>query len=258
MKTIDASGAIKSLRKKHAELFSPLRTELRSEIDSNDGMFSSSNQEYYFRCGLEAIQLIRIACRFSGIRTDNIHSILDFACGYGRVTRALLAAYPQAHVLAIDIDNKALAAVARLFDIETLCCNRTLDNLELQESFDLIWVGSLFTHIRQEFAEKVLRTLRGHLNGNGLLVFTTHGNFVRDRIEKEERDYNLTPESLKTLMESEKHTYAFTSYSNNPNYGISITPPMVMMGCLKKVGLEPKMFLERGWVKHQDVYACSL
>jgi len=211
------------------------------------------NSDYYFKVGESAISVID-AC-LSAAGAGEVNSILDYACGYGRVLRWTKARFPDARILASDVDEKALAAVKDTLGVETRvadveCCQ------DFGETFDLIWSGSLFTHLRESDTCRVLRFLFRQLSQRGILIFTTHGPYVERRIAEEDKLYGLESDAKDWLVSAYLKTgYGFGAYPHQPSYGISAVTSAKMMTLVEQTGYEPIFYLERGWIQHQDVYA---
>ena len=54
---------------------------------------------------------------------NDVRTILDFACGYGRVLKFLKARFPTANIAASDIDPEALNFCRRAFFVQTAISN---------------------------------------------------------------------------------------------------------------------------------------
>jgi SAM-dependent methyltransferase len=228
------------------------------EIAIGDGMFKPNNEEHYFKVGASAVSVIKESLAAAKIHETDIHSILDYACGYGRVLRWLKVAFPMADIRGVDADPKAVAGAATVTGVLVKHLDIKLEN-KLDNRFDLIWVGSLFTHLPLEEVARVLRYLKKHLNKNALLVFTTHGHIVERRIKTRERSYNLDDHNIQVLIKSfDKDGYGFSNYSWRENYGISISRTSKICLLIENCGMQPIFFKERGWDNHQDVFACRL
>jgi SAM-dependent methyltransferase len=100
--------------------------------------------------------------------------LLEFACGYGRITRHLAPAYRGRH-FACDIDAAALDFCARHFGVAICPSAREPQDWHTPRRFDRIFVASLFTHLPQRTWKAWLVRLADALERNGVLVFTTHG-----------------------------------------------------------------------------------
>ena len=94
-------------------------------------------------------------------------------CGHGRVLRTLRAAYPQAEIVACDIDTDGVDFCAKTFDAIPVYSKENPEEIDLRRKFDLIWVGSLFTHIRDERWPEFLSFFSRVLAPGCVLIFTT-------------------------------------------------------------------------------------
>ena len=227
-----------------------------NDIAPTDGM-AKNTPEQYFTVGASAASVIARSLAAARKPVGEVRRILDYACGYGRVLRWLKADYPNAYLLGVDADGKAAASAHDVLGVDT----RKLDiglTQKLDEPFDLIWVGSLFTHLSESESRRVLAYLRDHLTKDGVLVFTTHGSYVANRIETGEKTYNLSDEAIVRLLSSYRKTkFGFAEYSNLKDYGISAATPSKVCELLDDCGLDVKFYLSRGWAAHQDVFACT-
>jgi len=183
--------------------------------------------------------------------------VLDFACGHGRVGRYLAAAYPHAELVGADVMARALPFYRDTFSATVVRTASALDEVDLGRTFDLIWSGSLMTHLAEEPAHALLALFDRHLADDGLAVFSTHGRFVASRWRTGTWPYQLTEERLRELSEDfDAGGYAYSDYDHMVDYGISMTPLAWVMQELKRfprlrlVGL-----MERGWDDHQDLVA---
>lgn len=228
------------------------------EIAPGDGMLQPGDQEHYFVVGASASAAINDALRTARIAPKNISRVLDYACGYGRVLRWLKADFPAAYLVGVDADPKAARAAGNVVGVETRALDITLAG-GLGDPFDLIWVGSLFTHLPAQETARVLRYLRGHLTNIGVLVFTTHGAIVEQRLSSRTRIYGLAEDAVDTvLLGVSQSGYGFAGYPHSPSYGISIARPSRMIAMLEAEGMRSIMFKDQGWAAHQDVYASRL
>jgi SAM-dependent methyltransferase len=155
------------------------------EIDRNDMMYEGQAAAY-FSSGYSALFCMRQALEAAG-RTS-VQSILDFGCGHGRVLRSLHAQFPDATLTAVDVDRRGVDFCAKKLGAKPIYSNYDFSNIVFREKFDLIWVGSLFTHLSAKRWPKVLELLRVVLTEDGLLVFSTHGRDAERRL----RDVKLS------------------------------------------------------------------
>ena len=208
----------------------------------------------YFSVGASAISVIRQVLQAQDRHISDVKRVLDYACGFGRVHRWLRVAFPRAVVRGVDADAPSVAGAKQLgVDAETL-------DLALNDDlgkFDLIWIGSLFTHLSYEESARTLKFLRRQLSPSGALIITTHGTDVVERINAG-APYGLETDGLKSLFETFKRTgWGYADYPDHDGYGISLSSPDVTMKLLSDCDMIPFFFRAKGWDKHQDVYACT-
>jgi hypothetical protein len=91
------------------------------------------------------------------------------------VTRFLIEHVPPSCVTACDLDPQAVRFCAAEFGVKALHSKRNLGDVQFPEPYDLIFVGSLLTHLPDDACLTALQALAQALCANGLLVFTTQG-----------------------------------------------------------------------------------
>jgi SAM-dependent methyltransferase len=112
-----------------------------------------------------------IAWRFgspAGVR------LLDFASGYGRVTRHIVAEVPPESVWVSDIYAAGVAFQERQFGVHGVVSTTDPASIELPSGFDCILVSSLFTHLPAPRFTAWLRRLGQALAPGGMLLFSVH------------------------------------------------------------------------------------
>lgn len=219
----------------------------------NDGMYDGDGV-HYFKVGLSAINCIDEALEAAGLKT--LRTILDLPCGSGRVLRFLAQRFPEAEITACELAREPVEFCVRTFGALPAYSSLNLDEVSLGKKFDLIWCGSLVTHLNEAGITALLRLFQRHLDTGGLMIFTTHGDFVPGRILRRDFDYGLTPEQINRIGVSYPETgYGFEDYPGEKDYGVSLTSPEWIRACVQKLGgLREVYFKERGWDDHQDVF----
>ncbi len=109
--------------------------------------------------------------RFGGRRA--LGRLLDFACGYGRLTRWLAAELGADRITVSDIVAPAVEFQRGRFGVEGFVSTARPEDLPCAERFDLVWVGSLFTHLPEPAFHGWLARLAALVGERGLLAFTT-------------------------------------------------------------------------------------
>jgi SAM-dependent methyltransferase len=230
-----------------------LLAKVSSRIYSGDGMFAGDGS-HYFKVGLSAIR--RIDEALAAANLTDVPGILDFPCGSGRVLRFLRQRFPAAEITACELDHGPVEFCVRTFGVLPAFSSLNLDEVVLPQSFDLIWCGSLVTHLNERGIVSLLRLFHRQLRDGGLMIFTTHGDFVPGRILRREFDYGLTPEQIGRIGASYPETgFGFEDYLGEKDYGVSLTSPDWIRQRVAEVGgLREVYFRERGWDDHQDVF----
>jgi SAM-dependent methyltransferase len=144
---------------------------------------SIGGREQYFHCGRSALECIQKALDIASISPNRIKRILDLPCGHGRVLRYLKAAFPEAEIAASDLLREGVDFCSSTFGATAVYSCDEPEAIPLEPgSFELIWVGSLFTHLDAPLWSRFLAVLRSSLCAGGLLVFSTHGREAYQRM----------------------------------------------------------------------------
>ena len=223
-------------------------------IHRRDGFYLDIAQ-HYLSIGLFAVRCIENAFKQSSEKYD-VRSILDFACGHGRVLRFLRAKFPKADITACEIDPEALHFCKRTFFVKTILSQKDFTKLSLLGRFELIWCGSLLTHIDEKAATNLLKLFHDHLSPGGLCIFTTHGQTSAKWIQDKRKTYALSSrDQQQVLSQFRECGYGYAEYEHQPGYGISVVSHDRMLSIARGVGpWKETYYLERGWDNHQDVY----
>lgn len=230
-----------------------LLNNVSSYIYHGDGMYDGDGA-HYFRVGLSAIHCIDGALTAAGL--NDVRTILDFPCGSGRVMRFLRPRFPEARITACELATGPVQFCVRMFGAEPAYSSLNLDEVSLGKQFDLIWCGSLATHLNEDGITALFRLFRRHLAPGGIMIFTTHGDFVARRMPTRDFDYGLAEDQTTTIGQHYPGIgYGFEDYPGEKDYGVSLTSPAWIRSRLREVsGLREVYFKERGWDDHQDVF----
>lgn len=227
--------------------------ELLRRVDSRVHPYEDMYGGDYFSVSLSALRCVDRALEAANREAPS--AILDMPCGYGRELRSLVARFPQASVTVCDIRPKAVRFCARRFGAEGVVSAKRLDTVSFRRAFDLIWCGTLMTNFDAPQTLALLDLFVRSASSGGVIVFTTHGEFVRQRIHGG-TDYGLTAQGVQKVIRTYEQTgYGYADYPWETGYGISVTSPCWMRNqltrypCLKEV-----YFAQRDWDNHQDVF----
>jgi SAM-dependent methyltransferase len=226
------------------------------QVHPLDGMYTPGMSGHYLSVGVSALRCIDAAIRSSS-QLRPIDKLLDFPSGYGRVLRFLRVRFPQASITGCELKKPASAFCRKWFSVNVLQSQINLNDLALPDRYDLIWCGSLFTHIDEQAAAQLLKFFFRHLEVGGICVFSAHGPYCVDRIRSREFNYHLSTDRQDQLCDGyDSHGYGYANYDGKEGYGISA----VKCDHLKKLAADAGdwklvMYKERAWDAHQDVYA---
>lgn len=209
------------------------------------------NQSWYFAVGRSAMRVLDVAARASWL--PRIGSILDLPCGYGRVGRHLPAAYPEAQLHFCDILHEGADFCAETFGGTAIHSRPELTEVELPQ-VDMIWVGSLFTHVDRDRTRRWLRHLCERLNPDGVLAATFHGEWS---LSMQKLFPMLAQDHWARIVDQyEREGYGYAPYPDWPDgdYGVSLSSPHAVIDLVREIpGVRLAGYMERGWADNHDV-----
>lgn len=225
-------------------------------ISPRDEMFEG-DENHYFSVGTDALRLLRQS--LAAVHAPEPRAILDLPCGHGRVLRHLHAAWPAAKITASDLNRDGVDHCAQTFDAQPVYSELDPERIPLRTAhFDLVWVGSLFTHLSLDLWRAYARMFSRVLKKDGLFVFTTLGRYGAYRI-RQGFDYRLAPDALPELLsEFDGEGFAYANYPNHEHYGICLaSASWVVREVVDDPGWKLVWCGEMAWDRHQDVFACQ-
>jgi trans-aconitate methyltransferase len=232
-----------------------------TEVSPNDEMYQD-DPDWYFQLG--EVALHNIGLGMLATRRVSFWRILDLPSGHGRVLRTLKAAFPHAQLTACDIDSDGVEFCARVLGATPIVSRDDPAEIELNGPFDLIWCGSLLTHLDADRWPGFLGLFERNLAEYGLLVFSTHGRFAAEMARLGKYNFGLHDAPLSSLMEGyERDGFGYAEYVDDlkdrldiPTYGVSLTSPQAVFD---QVAQHPLLrvisYAERAWGGH-DVVTC--
>jgi predicted O-methyltransferase YrrM len=132
-----------------------------------------ASQEY-FRNGRESAE--RVQTLLSTLMpTTGPSSLLEFAPGYGCVTRHLQRLLPSTRIVPCDIHLGAIDFIKRTIGINGVLSRTVPEEAALGEAFDVTFSLSFFLHMRKATWSHWLRELVEATKPGGVVIFTTHG-----------------------------------------------------------------------------------
>ena len=184
---------------------------------------------------------VRIILDGKGLRPEQV-SILEFAAGYGRVTRHFPSVFPGPKVMACDIHHEAVDFI-RHIGFDACQSAHQPSAFRLERTFDVIFAFSFFTHMPRSTWTAWLQALSDHLSDDGIMIFTTHGE---------------VSQALMLAPPLEDDGFFFHTSSEQKDleaaeYGNTITAFDFVNTQLKRTGLRLVQFKQSG-AGHHDVF----
>ncbi len=132
---------------------------------------------YYFNGGRDdAARVLNVGKRL-GVIAPGIR-FLEFAAGYGRVSRHLSQAMRDLRAgkyYTTDIHPSAVSFLKEKLGLTAIQSTLVPEELPLSLLFNYICVLSLFSHLPDDLFRRWLRVLYDHLDPGGFMLITTHG-----------------------------------------------------------------------------------
>lgn len=221
-------------------------------LSPGDSMFQG-NAEHYFSCGELALRVIQNVVSVAGVITPR--HILDYGSGAGRVTRWIKAAYPASSISACDTREQDMNFLRDVMGINAWRVDP--GHFEIgQKQFDLIWVGSVITHLPETRARKLIVDLLSALRPDGLLILSYHGQFAVDRHDNTAFKYIHEEGWQKIKRDYLADGYGYADYEGQHGYGISVCGPDWVTDLVNALPSARLVLIsQRAWDNHHDVVA---
>jgi 2-polyprenyl-3-methyl-5-hydroxy-6-metoxy-1,4-benzoquinol methylase len=172
-------------------------------------------------------------------------SILDFASGYGCVSRHFPAIMPQARLTACDIHPDAVNFIRKEMGIEAILSAHEPEKLLTPRGFDVVFALSFFSHMPDATWGRWLRSLCAQLVRGGILIFTTNGmkSFpcFGPEAKLDERGFYFLTQSEQTDLDPAQ-------------YGSTIVQYDYVYRQIGALGARLLAYEEGVWYGHQDAY----
>jgi hypothetical protein len=127
--------------------------------------------DVYQEKGISAAELILESLIASPV--EEIKRVLDFGSGYGRVARHLRCLFPKAELSFCDPEGAEFCS--NRFNGTTIPPSASFCQLSLPQHYDLIWVGSVFTHLNWEDMSGLFSKLLSSTSNDGVLIASFSG-----------------------------------------------------------------------------------
>jgi len=196
--------------------------------------------DFYFSSGKSYAKTLEKLCLEHLVKKEPPINLLEFASGYGRMTRHIDKSI--FNVTATDIYPEAISFIKDQFCLDTLLSTVNAHSFFTPSRYDVVFALSFFTHMPDSTFGDWLAALYKCLRNNGLLIFSTHGKKSNLSAKIPVVDgFGFLPQSEQKAL-------------NTAEYGITVSElPYVVRALMDKIGEYPILFSEAFW-GHQDLY----
>lgn len=237
-------------------------------IAARDAMFRNGVSGQYYDMGLSAVRCLEAALVLAGRPPSSVGSILDFPCGHGRVARVLRARFPGAALTVCDRDRDGVRFCADHLRATGVVVRRDFRDIAFERPFDLVWLGSLITHLPRPASERLLRQACSWLAPDGVLAASSHGprvtRWLRDGLDD---DRHQLPDAAlrRALLDRIRDGYGYLPNRGGlwrwlrdrllPGraYGTSLIGRSFFEGLLLPAPWRVLGYLEQAWADFHDV-----
>jgi SAM-dependent methyltransferase len=133
--------------------------------------------------------------RRNNVEINNLHAVLDFGCGCGRLTRWFHTC-TKPIIWGVDCNKRLVRWCQKNLRFAEFSINRLTPPLDFEnETFDFILIRSVFTHLSEITMKEWLKEFHRIIAPNGIILFTVHGDYFLPDLDLEEtnryRDGNM-------------------------------------------------------------------
>ncbi len=201
---------------------------------------------YYFSDGAtSAHKLEGVVQRNLATTSGSPRTLLEFASGYGMVTRHLTRVLGNVELTCCDIHQEAVTFIREDLGAHAVLSRHLPEEVTFEQPFDVVFALSFFSHMPETTFGRWLEALFRAVAPGGILVFTTHGLASRVNfgdITIPESGFWFKPESEQDDLDPAE-------------YGSSLTTPAYVVRELSKMRDASLIeFQAAFWWAHQDLY----
>jgi SAM-dependent methyltransferase len=161
---------------------------LTGRVHYNDFMLTSAEPEKVasYRDGAtQFVDILERSVTEAGRSWDSLEAVMEVGCGYGRIVRELVKRLPPSRIFVSDVIDGGARFTAAEFGVQKVPpIERGGD---LKSKFDLIYLLSVYTHLRRDMVVSNLSGVAAALKPGGVAVITIHGQGSAETAERYEQ-----------------------------------------------------------------------
>ena len=253
---------LRRARSRAGDLLPPVQLPgVPGRVHRNDTMIPKLTAEHasgYNRRGQQASEFVAGAVARAELPAPP-REALDLWSGYGGVLRHLVRQFPDTRWTACDLEAPAVRFCEQEFGAVPVVSSVDLATVAFPTAaYDLVWMGSLLTHLDAAANATVLATLARHANDPCVVTFSTHGpDLARDLAR-----YGPGLAAQETVVQAAiaQTGFAYGAYPHygDGSYGIAFHDPERvdrMMTDAFGAGAVRLELGRRAWMDHHDLHA---
>jgi SAM-dependent methyltransferase len=189
---------------------------LTGRVHYNDFMLTSAEPEKVasYRNGATAfVDILQRSVAEAGRSWDSLEAVMAVGCGYGRIVRELVKRLPPSRIFVSDVIDGGARFTAAEFGVQKV---PPIERGELKSKFDLIYLLSVYTHLRRDMVIANLRGVAAALKPGGIAVITIHGQASAETAERYEQYWLDKARLLQALAHDgyyyERYPYYYDEY----------------------------------------------
>jgi SAM-dependent methyltransferase len=201
---------------------------------------------YYFENGRQSTLMLSELLEKLAYDLKGPLTMLEFASGYGCLTRHLHVVLPGVRSTACDIHREAVDFISNILRQPAILSNSVPEQLDSKRKYDVVFALSFFSHMPRSTWGRWISALYNAVAKGGVLLFTTHGNVSRKYFGNP--DIPKDGFWFKTVSEQVDLDTA--------EYGSTlVTKEFVERELDSRIGQPITLYREAHWWSHQDLYA---
>ena len=215
------------------------------------GLGGKNARAHYFDEGRKSAGLLRDIIESDTLVLPGAEfDLLEFASGYGRVTRHLPDAIPSARITACAIHEEAVSFIETEIGQKAVLSCTDPNEFDLGSQFEVVFALSFFSHVPQSNWDNWLVALFRHVRPGGSLVFTTNGKVVLEQVYK--NSVTLSPDGFWFGACSQQ------AGLDTAEYGTTIvSPEHVARKVFQRTGGSIALFSQGFWWGTQDLWVVT-
>lgn len=183
----------------------PTEYIMRTFVLDQKEVARKTNEHFYFQSGYRQVRAFLELAEHYGLNLRTIQSILELGCGSGRLIRHLRC-FNGIRLVGTDLNGEMASWCAKSFPDMEFHHNDLTPPLRFAEdnSFDLIYASSVFTHIPLETQSLWIKELHRILRPGGLAIVDVIGEYHQERMLSEDDRQRLRKDGQLEITDTDE------------------------------------------------------